>query len=205
MRRNEPGNSDPVAPHLILASTSPRRAAILKQHGYSFEVVAPPEDDPSALPRNLSPAQFASYLSAQKARVVAQRLGRGLILAGDTVAALGDEIFGKPIDRSDAERILRVIAGTAHEVTTALTLLDATLDREMTWHDTTTVIMRDLTEVELSDYLDAGAWKGKAGAYGIQDHGDAFVQRIEGSFTNVVGLPVEMLTRMLGEWAKTGM
>jgi septum formation protein len=143
-------------------------------------------------------------MSAQKARVVAQGLDKGLILAGDTVAALGDEIFGKPIDRGHAERTLRVISGTAHEVITALTLLDAATDREMTWHDTTTVVMRDLTGAELSDYLDTGAWKDKAGAYGIQDHGDAFVERIEGSFTNVVGLPAEMLTRMLEEWEKTG-
>lgn len=202
MNLDQCDSSATTPPILILASASPRRAAILKEHGFSFDVIAPPSDDPSTLPDKLPPAEFAKSLSVQKAQAVAQTLDEGLVLSGDTVAACDDEIFGKPTSRKDAERILRAIAGTTHHVITALTLIDAKTGRMMTRHDTTAVVMRALTDLELSDYLDTGAWAGKAGAYGIQDVGDAFVERIEGSFTNVVGLPIEMLKRMLDEWEK---
>ncbi len=200
MTQNRRENSPDTYPNLILASASPRRAAILQEHGFNFTVVFPPEDDPSALPANLQPADFAEALSIQKANAVAQKLNDGLLLSGDTVAALGNEIFGKATDREDAERILRAVTAVTHQVITALTLLDAKTGRTMTRHATTAITMRELTDSEMSDYLSTNAWEGKAGAYGIQDHGDAFVEKIEGSFTNVVGLPIELLKEMLDGW-----
>lgn len=199
---------------LILASASPRRAALMRERGYEFEVLVPPLDEPTAnwqsakMPtRNAAPKRFAEALSYFKARSVASEVQRGLILAGDTVVALGGQLFGKPVDRDDARAILSAITGTTHEVITGVTLLDAASadwhsasGRRMIRHDLTAVTMRAMSEREMEEYLDSGAWEGKAGAYGIQDRGDAFVTRIEGSFTNVVGLPMELLAEMLAEW-----
>ncbi|MEK7732222.1 MAG: Maf family protein, partial [Planctomycetota bacterium] len=133
---------------------------------------------------------------------VAGLAGDGWVLAADTIAALGGRVFGKPADRDDARRILKSLSGTTHQVITGVTLLDASSGVRLIRHDSTNVIMRRLTDSEIEDYLDSGAWEGKAGAYGIQDKGDAFVERIEGSFTNVVGLPMELVARMLDEFAR---
>ncbi len=109
-------------------------------------------------------------------------------------------MFGKPLDRDDARTILSNLSGTTHRVITAVTLLDATTGRRLIRHDSTAVTMKPLSDNQLEAYLDTGAWAGKAGAYGIQDRGDAFVESIDGSFTNVVGLPMELLGRMLADW-----
>jgi len=180
---------------LILASASPRRAELLREHGYEFSVFQPPLPEPSY--EHLAPAQLAEALSFFKASSVAEHLDQGWVLGADTVAALGEEVFGKPADRRDAERILRALAGTTHEVITGVTLLDAASDRRLMRHDVTAVAMRALSDAQLTAYLDSNEWAGKAGAYGIQDRGDEFVSRIEGSFTNVVGLPMELLADML--------
>lgn len=200
MPQQDPPYLAKIYPDLILASASPRRAAILQEHGFSFTIVSPPEDNPSVLPSNLTPAEFARALSIQKAKAVAENLTQGLLLSGDTVAALGNAIFGKPKGRTDAKRILQAITSTTHKVITALTLLEVETGKIMTRHNTTEITMHPLTGSQLDGYLDSGDWEGKAGAYGIQDHGDAFVKKIDGSFTNVVGLPIEMLTIMLDEW-----
>jgi septum formation protein len=170
---------------------------LLREHGYTFRVVVPPAEEPKGFDRPMSPPELAAALSAFKARAAAELVGEGLILAADTVAAKGDQVFGKPADRADARRILSALGGTRHEVHTGVTLLDARSGGIDTRVDTTVVVMRPLNEGEIEAYLDTGAWVGKAGAYGIQDHGDAFVERIEGSFSNVVGLPMELLKRML--------
>ncbi len=187
-------------PPLILASASPRRSSLLREQGYAFCVVPPPFDEPDSLNPNLSPAQLAEALSYFKAKSVAALRSDGWVLGGDTVVALNRRIFGKPGDRGDARSILSALAGTTHHVLTGVALVEVGTERRAVRHDTTAVTMRDLTEEELEAYLDTNAWEGKAGAYGIQDYGDAFVTEIEGSFTNVVGFPMELVTRMLGDW-----
>lgn len=196
---------------LILASASPRRAELLREHGYDFKIIASPLAEPSDLPPHMSPAAQAEYLSHFKAAAVADLLAsmpttdatrnetnaNAVILGADTIAAVGGRIFGKPTDRDDARRILGALTGVPHEVITGVTLMQADTRRFCTRHDQTLVYMRRLTSEEMDAYLETGAWDGKAGAYGIQDHGDAFVERIEGSFSNVVGLPMELLSRML--------
>lgn len=182
---------------LILASASPRRAELLRQHGYDFEVVVAPAEEP-VLPRHShTPEEQAEALSEFKAQAVAQIVADGVILAADTIAARNGVIFGKPLDKADAARIIRSIAGTRHDVITGVTLWDAATGDRVVRHDRTSVFMRALSHEELRAYLQTGAWQGKAGAYGIQDFGDAFVDRIEGSFTNVVGLPMELVSAML--------
>jgi septum formation protein len=188
------------APELILASGSPRRAQLLRESGYRFRVIVPtiPEPDPTG--GDVTPAEEAEALSYFKAREVAGGVAEGLILGADTIVALDDHIFGKPRDRADAERILTRLMGTAHQVITGLTLLDAGDGRRAIEHDVTRVTMRRLSPAELATYLSSGQWDGKAGAYGIQDENDPFVESIEGSFSNVVGLPLELLSDMLARW-----
>ena len=196
-----------AAPHitqdLVLASASPRRAQLLRDAGYSFKIVTPPIPEPQTPRPGVSPAQEAEALSYFKARAVAGVVRRGLIIAADTVVAFGNEVFGKPADEADARRILTRLMGTTHQVITGVTLADAAGDQRAIAHDVTYVTMRsalDGSGDELEAYLATGAWYGKAGAYGIQDRDDPFVQTIRGSFSNVVGLPLELLGRMLAEW-----
>ncbi len=199
---HEPRDESPAAPRLILASSSPRRQALMREYGFEVRVIAPELDEPDLTSRNLSPAQQAEALSYFKAGCVARLIDRGTVIGGDTIAALEGQIFGKPTDRDDARRTLARLAGTTHQVITGVTLLDAARGTRLIQHDTTNVTMRPLADAELEAYLDTGAWQGKAGAYGIQDRGDAFVERIEGSFTNVVGFPMELLGRMLQAWGE---
>ncbi len=190
------------SPRLILASASPRRAELLREYGYDFTVIASPLAEPVEFPDDVSPVERAESSSYFKAKNVATLAGDGWVLAADTIAALGGRVFGKPADRDDARRILRSLSCTTHQVITGVTLLDASSGARLIRHDSTDVIIRRLTDSEIEDYLDSGAWEGKAGAYGIQDKGDAFVERIDGSFTNVVGLPMELVARMLDEFAR---
>lgn len=185
---------------LILASASPRRRELLKERGYVAEVVIPPFKEPTAADRHLPPAQLAQALSHFKAQAVAMSVRSGIILAGDTIAAHESCVFGKPIDRADAKRILTALSGTTHEVITGVTMLDAATGERAIRHDTTAVTMRHLSAVQLEAYLDTEAWIGKAGAFGIQDQDDPFVEHIDGSFTNVVGFPMELIDRMLQDW-----
>jgi septum formation protein len=172
----------------------------MREHGYVFEVMEPTIDEPALIDSLLGPAALAEAISFFKAASVARGLDAGWIIGGDTVVAAGEEIFGKPSDRDDARRILQRIAGTNHEVLTGITILDTVTGRRQIAHDRTTIVMRPFSDDELESYLNTNAWMGKAGAYGIQDYGDAFVMSIEGSFTNVVGMPMELVKRMLSSW-----
>lgn len=196
----EPPNSSDLARNLILASASPRRAQLLREYGYQFSIMEPPIVEPDRFSPDVSPARRAEALSFLKASSVVGVVATGIILSGDTVVALGSEVFGKPTDRDDARRILRSLCGTMHHVLTGVTLLDAATSRRHIKHDSTAVTMKPMTDDQLEAYLDTDAWRGKAGAYGIQDHGDRFVTRVEGSFTNVVGLPMELTCRLLSQW-----
>lgn len=201
------------AAHLILASASPRRAELLREHGYDFEIIASPLPEPADLPAHMNPAEQAEYLSRFKAEAVADLVSanrdiidrliatsaNAVILGADTIAAIGNRVFGKPADRDDARRILNTLTGVPHQVITGVTLLRLGAPAAITRHGVTVVHMRRLSAAEMEAYLDTGAWGGKAGAYGIQDYGDAFVERIAGSFSNVVGLPMELLQAMMQE------
>ena len=185
---------------LILASSSPRRRQLLEARGFQVEVVAPPIKEPTAADRDLPPAQLAQALSYFKAQSVGMSIKCGFVLAGDTIAALGRRVFEKPVDRDDAARTLSALSGTTHEVITGVTLLDVVTGERAIRHDTTAVTLRRLSAAQLEAYLDSNAWVGKAGAFGIQDRDDPFVERIEGSHSNVVGFPMELIEQMLREW-----
>ncbi len=193
------GNKNPL-PRLILASGSARRAALMAEHGYDVQIMPPPVEEPAHLYEELIPPHRAQALSHFKARSVAEQVKQGWILAGDTIVSDGSVVFGKPADREHARSILQLLSGTTHHVITGVTLLDAHSRIHWTTHDTTAVSMKTLSDDEIEAYLDTCEWQGKAGAYGIQDRGDAFVKKIEGSFSNVVGFPMELIDRMLSDW-----
>jgi septum formation protein len=187
-----------MANKLILASASPRRRQLLAEAGYAFEVDPSdvPEPDPAS---ETSPAEYAAHLAWRKAMAVAQRRGTGLILAADTVCAVGGEILNKPVDRADAERMLRLQEGHDTDVITGLCLYRAGRDEWLGAVEVSVVRFKPLSEVERDEYLDSGRWEGKSGAYGVQDR-DPFVSVVRGSFSNVVGLPMERLGSLLRSW-----
>lgn len=184
-------------PKLVLASTSSRRRELLKQLGRPFEVVAPEADE--SLPEGLSPAQAAEVLAARKAESVAARLDEGLVLGADTLVVADDRIIGKPRNRSHAIEILETLSRGPHHVITGVCLINARTGERRVISEDTRVIMRRMTHREVEAYVDSGEAMGKAGAYAIQQTGDRFVERVVGSFSNVVGLPMERVRRMIEE------
>ena len=189
--------------HVVLASSSPRRQMLLREGGVRFDVAAPPLPEPVASVEHLPPRQQAEALSYFKASAVvrsrsadASEIGRP-VLAADTLVALGDEVFGKPTDPDDARRMLRALSSQPHQVITGVCIIVGS--RRLIASDVTTVSMRTMTEQEIDDYIASGEWEGKAGAYAIQETADRFVVGLDGSFSNVVGLPVELVQDMLDE------
>ena len=180
---------------LILASSSPRRRQLLAQAGYGFRVVAPGDEEDA--PDGLSPAEHAKRLARRKARSVADGLDSGTVLGADTVVALGGEIIGKPDDARHAVEILSKLSGTTHECITAVCLIDAATGEEACDAAATAIRMRAAPRGEIEAYVATGECFGKAGAYAIQETADAFIEEIDGSFSNVVGLPMELLGSML--------
>lgn len=187
---------------LVLASMSPRRRELMTEGGYEFDVVEPPFEEPDAASPHVPPANHVESLAFFKARSVSRQFPNHVILAADTIAYLNGEIIGKPVDRDDARRILEDMSGTTHEVLTGVALYEPRSGRRRITHDVTKLRVRDLSNKEIEAYLNTGEWIGKAGAYGIQDEGDKFVERIEGSFTNVVGLPMELIDKLFREWGE---
>jgi len=186
-------------PEFILASRSPRRADLLTEAGYRFQVVPPPLAEPPDAP-GAAPGPLAEALAYFKARSVQARRPDRIVLGADTVVAHEGEIFGKARDADDARRLLATIAGTRHAVTTGLAVLVPARrggePHRLLAADTTAVTVKPLTDEQVDAYVASGEWRDKAGAYAIQETADAFVERIEGSFTNVVGLPMELLERV---------
>ncbi|MBI5762907.1 MAG: septum formation protein Maf [Planctomycetes bacterium] len=187
-------------PSLILASTSPRRAELLRTAGYQFEVVAPPMVEPDELHPHVDPGSYAESLAYFKASSIADRFPSAAILGADTIAYVDGEIIGKPEDRDDARRILTKLSATTHKVVTGIALVHPATDRRIIAHDVSMIRCRPLSDAMIAAYLDTNQWQGKAGAYGIQDSNDPFVECLEGSFSNVVGLPMELLARVFAEW-----
>ena len=178
---------------LILASASPRRAELLKAAGIEYTVRAADVDE-TLLPGE-SPADYVLRLSIDKAQAVARP--EELVLGADTTVVIDLEIAAKPADEADARRMLRALSGRWHEVLTGVTLLRD--DFILSEVDTTRVKFVEMSETEIDWYVITGEPMDKAGAYGIQGFASRFVERIDGNYSNVVGLPVELVYRMLKE------
>jgi len=184
------------SPKLVLASRSPRRRELLAEAGYQFEVVPPAESVECGVCSRESPAELVARLSYEKAANVARRVGRGLILGCDTVAECNGEILGKPPDIATARRMLELLRGREHRVLSGLCLWDYPDAKPDTRVAVTRLRMDALTDHQLDEYLESYQWEGKAGAFGYQDR-LGWVHIIEGSESNVVGLPMELLHEML--------
>ena len=184
-----------MGPALILASASPRRRQLLAEAGHRFEVDPSDIEEPPPDGR-IEPAAYAADLAWRKASAVAARRGRGLVLAADTVCAVAGAVLGKPADRDDAERMIRLQEGREFEVITGLCLYRAGAGEWVGAAETTLCRCRVLTDAERTEHLESGLWRGKAGAYGVQDD-DPFVAIVRGSWSNVVGLPMERLADLL--------
>ncbi len=184
---------------MILASTSPRRRSLLEEAGYDFDVLPPLIEEPSGEYFTRSqPVEIAESLAYFKAKSLAESYPDRRILAADTIVATEDDVLGKPEDVEDAKRMLRDISAKPHFVITGVAIIGPG-DRRMIASDTTTVRMRPMTDTDIDGYIATGEWEGKAGAYAIQETADQFIEDLDGSFSNVVGLPVELVCDMLDE------
>ena len=182
---------------LILASRSPRRRELLADAGYQFEVCPPSDAAECGVCSGESPAALVARLAYQKAADVAKKVGQGLILGCDTVAECDGQILGKPADEQDARRMLLTLSGRLHRVLTGICLWNVPDGEPKVRVAMSTLRMDPLSDRQLDDYLASGQWEGKAGAFGYQDR-LGWVHVIEGSESNVVGLPLDVLAEMMG-------
>lgn len=182
---------------LILASASPRRKDALEQMGFEFDIAPTDADELTASPDG--PQALAEANADLKASAIADLYPDALVLGSDTVVALGDALYAKPESLDDAKRMLRELQGQTHQVISGVALIH----RESAYHDvfadTTTVRLKELTDDQIEDYLKRINPLDKAGAYAIQEFGALIVDSYNGSFENVVGLPVERLEEKLNQ------
>ena len=178
---------------LVLASRSPRRAELLAAAGISFEVLAADIDETPQ--PNEPPAAYVERLAIEKARAVHALRPDAIVLEADTTVTIGGEILSKPTDDDDAFRILRKLSGTAHDVHTGVALVSSRGVRSAV--DTTRVWVDALTDEDIAWYVGTGEPVDRAGAYAIQGYASRFIPRIEGSYSNVVGLPVALVSSIL--------
>jgi septum formation protein len=183
-------------PKLILASRSPRRRELLAAAGYRFEVRPPRETAECGLCSGQGPAEFVARLAHQKAADVAGQVEEGLVLGCDTIVECDGQILGKPADEDHARAMLQTLRGREHRVLSGLCLWNVPGGEPVVRVAVTTLRMDPLSDEQLEEYLFEGGWEGKAGAFGYQDR-LGWVHVVEGSESNVVGLPMELLAEML--------
>ena len=188
-------------PPLILASASPRRLELLKQLGVDFTVV--PSDAAELHQDDLTAREVCQINAYRKAHAVAKKFPDALVLGADTLVYLDNQLFGKPGSLEEAYKMLERLQGRTHQVVTAICLIHQRNHKQTQFSDLTDVTFRPLDSVQIQRYLIQTNPLDKAGAYAIQENGDLIIERISGSYTNVVGLPVERLREELQLWAKS--
>ncbi len=186
-----------MSTQFILASASPRRKDLLNGAGYRFETIPSEVDESAFSTEGITSCEHTMQLALAKATAIASKYPDQLVMGADTIVDLNGHVIGKPRDAVHAEAITRSLFSQPHLVITGLALVRIADNTEIIHAATTTVYPRQLTDQQIADHIKSGGWKGKAGAYGIQETGDEFVERIEGSFTNVMGLPMELVEVLL--------
>ena len=180
---------------IYLASGSPRRKMLLEKIGIKFQVINPITEELSE--RGIDPEIYVKNTAIQKAKSVESKIEEGIIIAADTIVVKDNEILGKPSNRQDALRMLKILNGTAHFVYTAVVVLDKKSGHMELEGEKTKVEMRKLDNKEIQKYINSGEPMDAAGAYKIQEGAASFIKRIEGCYYNVVGLPLATLIEML--------
>ena len=186
-------NSSP----LILASASPRRRQLMSDAGYEFTVVLPEVDESAFAAEKTDPVEYAKRLALAKAKSVAQKHPASFVIGADTIVDFQGRIIGKAADAKEAEQITGKLFSEPHKVITGIAIVRLSDGTELIRSDSTTVYPRKMTPGQIADHVRGGSWRDKAGAYAIQETGDEFVEKIEGSLTNVMGLPMELLESLL--------
>ena len=207
---NEIAKESIARSHWVLASRSPRRRRLLANAGFRFDVISASDKAEDDIRENETPTEFVARQARQKADNVAGLLQRGeialtdgelrpiVVIGCDTIAVCNGEILGKPRDVDDARRILQLLSGNRHEALSGLCLIDAASGKMLVETERTILYMHPLTEETLARYLATNQWQDKAGAFGYQD-GIDWLEIVEGSESNVVGLPLELLADMIGK------
>ncbi|HEX4000299.1 MAG TPA: Maf family protein [Pirellulales bacterium] len=191
----------PRRPKLILASRSPQRRQLLAAAGYEFEIVPPLDVDECGICSRKSPAELVARLALEKASDVAVQVGQGLILACDTVAECDGQVLGKPENESLARRMLEMLSGREHRVLSGVCLWKLPERDPLIRIAMTRLKMDHLSPADLAAYVESWQWEGKAGGFGYQDR-LGWVKVLEGSESNVIGLPMELLGEMIEQIAK---
>jgi septum formation protein len=190
-----------AVPRFILASGSPRRRQLLEEAGYEFEVIAPPVEEVAH--GWLTIRELTACNAMRKASHVAERLPGAVVLGADTLVSFGGHILGKPADLQAAEKTLRRLSGQTHEVWTSVCLRHWAMGKSQSFQVVSRVKFHSLTKSAIQSYLAKVNPLDKAGAYAAQGHGKEIIERIDGSYSNVVGLPMETTTRMLRAFGVT--
>ena len=193
--------ADELPFRLILASGSAARRDLLARAGYRFDVMPAHVAEPTGAGVT-DIRRFVHEVAWLKAAAVAPRVAEGVVLAADTVGWVDGQVLGKPADEADARRILRLIGGRDHELWTGVCLWRRPGDWQVAWQERSVVHFRGLSDAELDVYLATRSWREHSGAYAILEEGDPYVRVVEGSVSNVIGLPTETLTRVL-DWLRS--
>ncbi|HEV3083550.1 MAG TPA: Maf family protein [Gemmataceae bacterium] len=181
---------------LILASASPARRYLLSRAGYDFETLPANIEEPDGKGFH-DPRTLVEHIAWLKAAAVAPKVPEAIVIAADTLGWIYGEPIGKPADATDAARIIRKLAGTQHELWTGVCLWRRSDDLQIAWQEVSRVSMKAMTDAEVQAYLETRTWEGCSGAYAIQEADDPYVRVVEGSVSNVIGLPMETLERVL--------
>ena len=187
-------------PPIILASTSPRRAELLQQLTTEFKVV--PSDAAELLDPQLTAREISQINAYRKARSVAKQFADALVLGADTLVYLDQQLLGKPRDLAEARQMLSKLQGRTHEVVTGICLIHLRAHRQTVFAESTDVTFRNLSAAEIERYLSLVDPLDKAGAYAIQEQGESVIVNVIGSYSNVIGLPLERLKVELEKWEK---
>lgn len=180
---------------IILASGSPRRKEILELLGLEFEVVDSGYDED--LIKTDDPVELVEELALQKALSVAKQFNDALIIGGDTTVYVAGELVGKPTDKKDAERIIRLLSGTTHMVVTGVAVVNSLTGDSVVGHEEGWVRFKTLTEDEINRYISSGVWRGFAGGYAMQGAAAPFVSEQTGSLSAIIGMPVVLTADLL--------
>ena len=171
----------------------------MSEAGYEFTVILPEVDESAFETNDVDPVEYAKRLALAKAKSVARKYPDSFIIGADTIVDFRGRIIGKAADAKEAEWITRKLFSAPHKVITGVAIVRFSDGTELVQSDSTTVYPRKMTAEQITDHIKGGSWRDKAGAYAIQETGDEFVEKIEGSLTNVMGLPMELLESLMAQ------